>query len=211
MAQVWEEIYPQTIGGSEIDGVIVVDPYALAAFMTFTGPITVPGYPTPLTSENAADILLREQYLTFDDDRLGRTDFLDDATRLTFEALTTGDLPGPREVTEVLGPMVAQGRLLMNSVVPDEQDFFTRIDLDGALPAVNGDFLSVTTQNSGNNKIDIFLHRDIAYDVVYDPDTGLVQGEVTVTLRNDAPASGLPLYVIGNRDPSRIAIGANLM
>lgn len=210
VAQVWEQIYPQAPGGAAIDGVIVVDPYALAAFMTFTGPITVPGYPVPLTSDNAADILLREQYLTFQEGG-ERVDFLDDATRLTFEALTTGDLPGPRQVTEVLGPMVAQGRLSVHSVVPDEQDFFTSVDLDGALPAVNGDFLSVTTQNSGNNKIDIFLHRELRYDVRYDPDTGTVRGELAVTLRNDAPASGLPPYVIGNRDPSRIPIGANLM
>ena len=211
VAQVWEEIYPQTPGGAPIDGVIVVDPYALAALMTFTGPITVPGYDTPLTSENAADILLREQYLTFEDDKPGRIDFLDEATRQTFEALTTGDLPGPREVTDVLGPVVAQGRLLVHSVAPDEQGFFEAVDLDGALPPVDGDFLSVTTQNSGNNKIDIFLHRSIRYDVRYDPDTGRVRGQVTVTLRNDAPASGLPNYVIGNRDPSTIPIGANLM
>ncbi len=210
VAEVWQQIYPQTRVGAPIDGVILVDPYALAALMTFTGPISVPGYPTPLTAENAADILLREQYLTFEGSNEGRIDFLDDATRLTFEALTAGDLPGPREVTEVLGPVVREGRLLVNSVHPDEQTFFTGVDLDGALPPVEGDFLSVTNQNSGNNKIDIFLHRNIRYEVVYDPDTGRVEGEVTVTLRNDAPASGLPSYVIGNRDPSRIPIGANL-
>ena len=211
VAQVWEEMYPQMPGGGAVDGVIVVDPYALAALMTFTGPIVVPGYDTPLTSENAADILLREQYVTFAQDNDQRIDFLDDVTRLTFEALTAGDLPGPREVTDVLGPMVAQGRLLVHSVTPGEQDFFTGIDLDGALPEVDGDFLSVTTQNSGNNKIDIFLHRRIRYDVRYDPDTGRVEADVTVTLRNDAPASGLPDYVIGNRDTSRIPPGANQM
>ena len=143
---------PRPGGGAPIDGVIVVDPYALAALMTFTGPITVPGYDVPLTCENAADILLREQYLTFQDDTSERIDFLDDATRLTFEALTTGDLPGPRQVTEVLGPVVDQGRLLVHSVAPDEQDFFERVDLDGALPPVDGDFLSVTAQNSGQQQ-----------------------------------------------------------
>ncbi len=211
VAQVWEQLYPQMPGGGPIDGVIVVDPYALAALMTFTGPITVPGYEVALTAENAADILLREQYLTFEDDIDQRIDFLDDVTRLTFEALTTGDLPGPREVIDTLGPVVGQGRLLVYSVHPDEQDLFVEVGMDGALPAVDGDFLSVVTQNSGNNKIDIFLHRDIRYDVVYDPDTGRVQGEVTVTLRNDAPASGLPFYVIGNRDPDRIPTGTNVM
>ena len=211
VAKVWEQIYPQARGGAPIDGVIIVDPFALAALMTFTGPITVPGYAVPLTSENAADILLREQYLTFQDDTTGRIDFLDDATRLTFEALTTGERPGPRQVTEVLAPVVHQGRLLVHSVTRDEQDYFERVDLDGALPPVDGDFLSVTAQNSGHNKIDIFLHRRIRYDVRYNPDTGRVRGEVTITLRNDAPASGLPDYVIGNHDPSHSPTGTNLM
>lgn len=211
VAQVWEEVYPQAPGGAPLDGVIVVDPYALAALMNFTGPITVPGYDIPLTAENAADILLREQYLTFQDDTGQRIDFLDDVTRLTFEALTNGDLPSPREVAEVLQPVVAQGRLMVHGVSRDEQHLFRRIDLDGALPPVGGgDFLSVTSQNSGNNKIDIFLHREIRYDVGYDPDTGRVRATVTVRLRNDAPASGLPAYVIGNRDPSRFPIGTNL-
>lgn len=211
VAQVWEQLYPQMPGGGPIDGVIVVDPYALAALMTFTGPITVPGSDVPLTSDNAAEILLREQYLTFEDDNDERIDFLDDVTRLTFEALTTGDIPGPRPVIDTLGPVVSQGRLLVYSTHPDEQDLFAEVDMDGALPAVDGDFLSVITQNSGSNKIDIFLHRTIRYDVVYDPDTGRVQGEVTVTLRNDAPASGLPRYVIGNRDPNRFPVGTNVM
>ena len=69
----------------------------------------------------------------------------------------------------------------------------------------------MTTQNSGNNKIDIFLHRSIEYDVRYDPNSGRMQARVTVTLANAAPEAGLPYYVIGNRDPSRIPIGSNLM
>ncbi len=37
VAQVMEELYPQA-GGREVDGVIIVDPVALAALMEFTGP-----------------------------------------------------------------------------------------------------------------------------------------------------------------------------
>ena len=211
VGEVWEEIYPQTRGGAPIDGVVVVDPYALAAFMQFTGPITIPEHDVTLTSENAADILLREQYAEFDEVRSTRVDFLAEATRLTFEALTTGDLPGPRQVTEILGPLVHQGRLLVYGTHPEEQRFFEEIDLDGALPPVDGDFLAVTTQNSGNNKIDTFLRRRIDYRVVFDPDRGRTEGRVTITLENDAPDAGLPYYVIGNRDPRRIPFGTNLM
>jgi hypothetical protein len=210
VAQVWEQIYPQTPGGSEIDGVILVDPYALAALMEFTGPIEVPGWPEPLTADNAADILLRQQYLAFDEARAERIDFLDDATRLTFEKLTEGDIPGPRRVIDILGPVVDEGRLSLHSIDGDEQGLFERTGMDNRFPRVDGDFLAVTLQNSGNNKIDSFLSRTIDYDVTFDPATGAITGAVTIELRNDAPAEGLPDYVIGDNNTGRSPPGTNV-
>ena len=196
VATVLEELFPQG-GGQEVDGVILADPYALQALLTFTGPIAVDGLDTPLTSENAADILLREQYLDFDS-RAERKDFLEDASQRTFEALTAGDLPGPRRVSEVLGPMVDQGRLLVHSVHPDEQAFFERVGLDGAFPDRDGgDLVAVTTQNNAHNKGDSFLSRELDYRATVDPDTGTMEATATVTLVNTAPAGGLPDVLIG--------------
>ena len=196
VARVIAQVYAES-GGQELDGVILVDPIALQALLTFTGPITVEGYPTPLTVDNAADVLLREQYLTFDD-RDVRKDFLEEASRRTFEALTAGDLPGPRRVTEVLGPMVDQGRLLAHSFHPEEQAFFEQIGLDGTFPRRDGgDVVAVTTTNSAHNKGDSFLTRQVGYEATVDPDTGAVEATATVTLVNEAPAGGLPDVIIG--------------
>jgi Protein of unknown function (DUF4012) len=185
-------------GLGEIDGVILVDPYALQALLNFTGPIEVEGSEVPLTSENAADILLREQYITFDD-RASRKDFLEEASRKTFEALTSGDIPGPRRVTEVLGPMVDQGRLLIHSFDEDEQAFFAQAGLDGVFPSPEGgDLLGVTTQNSSHNKGDTFLQRQVRYDATIDPQDGTIDAIATVTLVNSAPPGGLPDVFIGN-------------
>jgi hypothetical protein len=179
--------------------VISVDPVALAAFLRFTGPITVTGLDEPLTAENAADVLIREQYLRFPEDQGQRIDMLDEASRRTFEALTSGDLPSPRAVGDVLGPVVDQGRLLMHAVAPDEQHLLELAGLDGAMPPVgDGDFLSLVTQNAGNNKIDMFLQRSIRYDVRYDPGRGQVSATATIDLQNDAPADGLPEIVLDN-------------
>src|SRR5205085_544268 len=57
VAQAIESIYPQTKEGRTIDGVVSIDPFALAAMLRITGPITVDGLPTPLTADNATDIL----------------------------------------------------------------------------------------------------------------------------------------------------------
>jgi hypothetical protein len=210
VAQVMEELYPQA-GGRPVDGVLIVDPVALGAFMEFTGPITVSGLDEPLTSENAADFLLREQYLTFQDDQAGRIDFLDEASRVTFERLTSGQLPGPRELADTLGGIVDQGRLILHMVDPDEQALIERVGLDGALPDVDGgDFVSLTTQNGGNNKIDMFLRRSIDYTARWNPETGAVRAQARITLSNLAPATGLPPIVLSNRDPEHIPQGTNV-
>ena len=200
VAQVFAELYPQA-GGQPVDGVIVVDPVALAALLEFTGPIQVAGLDEALTSANAADILMRQQYLTFQDDESQRVDFLDEASRVTFEKLTSGDIPGPRQAADVLAPVVRQGRLAAYSVRPQEQALFEQIGADGALPPVgDGDFVSLVSQNHANNKIDIFLHRTLDYRARFDPATGHVDATATIHLANDAPADGLPQAVIGNND-----------
>ena len=202
VGQVLSEIYPQA-GGHPVDGVITVDPVALEAMLTFTGPITLTGYPEPLTTENAADILLREQYLTFDQ-RSERKDFLEEATRETFDLLTTGDLPGPRQVTEVLGPMVDQGRLMVYSPTGDEQAFFEEVGLDGAYPLPRGgDMIGLNTNNAANNKIDIFMERTLNYRAEYDPTTGEVEATATIEITNNAPPGGLPDVILSSGDRIR--------
>ncbi|MGH9169494.1 MAG: hypothetical protein ACRD0Z_01240 [Acidimicrobiales bacterium] len=55
----------------------------------------------------------------------------------------------------------------------------------------------MTTQNTGENKVDWFLHRTVDYQVSYNPRTGAVNGTVKVTLRNSAPTTGQSAVVIG--------------
>ena len=210
VAQVIGQLYPQ-MGGTTLDGVLVVDPYGLAALLNFTGPIDVAGSPERLTPDNAADILVRRQYVEFAS-RSDRADFLDEASRITFDKLTKGDVPGPQRIGEVLGPELAGHHLMFSAMRPDEQAFFQRLGASGAFPPFepDRDFFALTTQNSANNKIDVFLHREVAYDATYDPATGRVQATATITLHNDAPGSGLPDAVIGNNDRG-LPFGTNRM
>ena len=72
-----------------------------------------------------------------------------------------------------------------------------RIGMAGALPDVTDrDGLAVVTNNASANKIDSFLQRSIAYDA--EVRDGTITSTVTVTLRNSAPTSGYPTYVIGS-------------
>jgi hypothetical protein len=105
---------------------------------------------------------------------------------------------------------VAERRLVGYSATPAEEALIERVGLDGSFPgATDGDFLTLVTQNAGNNKMDIYLKRSIDYDVVVDPQTGQLEATATITLHNDAPSSGLPKYVIGNRPSSGQPDGVN--
>jgi len=119
-------------------------------------------------------------------------------SRATFERLTTGDLPAPRTIADVLGPVVEGGHIHAYGVEPDHQALFEQIGLDGAMPPVVGDSLGIVTNNAVGNKIDLFLQRQIDYDASWDPATGAVEATATVTLTNSAPSEGLPDYIIGS-------------
>jgi hypothetical protein len=196
IGQVVTELYPQS-SGRPVDGVIAIDPVALAALLEFTGPVTVPGVPQPLTAENAAQFILVDQYQQLTDTEQ-RVDVLEDLAEITFDRLTAGELPSPRTVADTLGPMVREGHIQLYGSDPAQQRLFTTLDADGALPPIQGDFLSVVNSNATGNKVDLFLKRDIDYRANWDPTTGEVTATVEVTLTNDAPTSGIPDYVIGN-------------
>jgi hypothetical protein len=70
------------------------------------------------------------------------------------------------------------------------------LGIDGRFRRHRGDFVGVVAQNASGSKIDWFLHRSLRYEVL---DRGTRHEAVArVVLRNDAPGSGLPDYVIGN-------------
>lgn len=196
VAQAIAELYPQS-GGEELDGVVALDVYVVARLLEITGPIRVEGVDVELSAANVADFLLRDQYLLGDNE--GRIDLLAEVAKRTVEQLLTSTLPAPRELTDLLGPMVEQGRLDAWAVRVDEQAMFDRLGMSGALPDLEGgDGLGFTVNNVGNNKIDAYLDATVGYAVDTDPATGEVSSTLTLEFTNAAPRSGLPDSVIGN-------------
>ena len=196
VATVVAELYPQS-GGVPVDGVMTVDPVALAALLQFTGPVAIAGLPEPLTFENAAEFLLRGQYLAFGE-APNRIDALEVLAETTFDRLQASTLPGPRGMASVLGPVVEQKHLQFFAFPNETAGLLDALGLSGRYPAVEGDFVGVTHSNAAGNKIDLFLERSLDYEVVWEPSTGALSATATITLTNGAPASGLPDYVIGN-------------
>lgn len=199
VGSVLAELYPQAVPGERLDGVLYLDPFALAALLEVTGPVTVDGLDEPLDASNAADLLLKQQYTRFPDPE-ARADLLGAAAQATFDALRGTMLDSPADLATSLAPAARKGRFRVWVTDPAAEHFLTRLGITGELPAVDGgDILSVRTANAAANKLDAYLARTIDYAVTVDTGTGQVDGTATVTLENRAPA-GLPDYVAGNAD-----------
>jgi len=196
-AQVIRTLYPQS-GGRPIDAVVAIDPFAIEAILKVVGPIQVAGAPGPLSGDNAAKVLLFDQYKAFGDkEQDDRRDFLSAATGAVTRRLLGGSVPiGP--LAKALQPMVDQKHLMVSAGAAAEEPAFARLGLTGAMAPVRGDSLAVVVQNAGASKIDWFLRRKVDYQATVDANSGATTARATIQLTNQAPAAGLPRYLIGN-------------
>lgn len=194
--QVMAELYPQS-GGVEVDGVISIDPTALAYLLDLTGEVRIDGLDHPIGVTNVVHFLQEDQYRAFESTE-ERQDLLGEVAEAVFDALIAGDGPAPAHLAGALGPAVRGGHLSVWLRDEAGQRLIERIGADGAVPDVADDGFGVVTQNAGGNKIDVFLHRTITYTARIDAGSGRVRATAEIELRNDAPPSGEPDYLIAN-------------
>jgi UDP-GlcNAc:undecaprenyl-phosphate GlcNAc-1-phosphate transferase len=209
------QLYPQS-GGKPVDGVIAVDPQGLSALLELTGPITVAGWPEPITAANVVPVSLHDQYLRFETQpsptaRARREDFLGDVGRTTWAAFTSADLGQPERIAGVMSKAVRQRHVQLFLTRQNENVLVQHLGASGRTPPSPGDSLLVLNHNGSGNKADYFLSRRIRYDVHLDPgrDETKLRAGLDLTFRNDTPSSGLPNGVIGPYD-SHFVAGENL-
>jgi hypothetical protein len=186
--------------GRQIDGVLYADATAFAAFLELTGPVDVPGLAQPLRldSDNAADFLMHGQYVDFSDDASSSA-ALERVIYEVFDRLSSSELPGPKRLSSIFWPLVHHGHLQMATLHDEDDRLLERFGLRGAVPDPEGhDVLAVFNRNAGPNTIVDYLHWGVSVSTEWNPATGEVHSTVAVTLRNDAPASGLPSVILGN-------------
>ena len=187
--------YPSASGdlAATVDGVIAVDPYVVAQFMEYTGPIEVPELDTVVEADAAAEFLLVDQY-SLADEKAIRVEALETLGTQAIIRLLGGAAPDPTVLARDLGPLAAENRLAIWHASATSQALLERIGLTAGLPRLGeaDAAFGTTVINGSANKIDAFLQRET---VVEEIDGRLV---ATVTLTNGAPTDGFPQYVIGN-------------
>ncbi len=151
----------------------------------------------PISADNAASVLLHEQYVALAGD--ARENFLGEVIAAVWVRATSGDLPSPASLAQALAPAVRGRHIQLHSRRAEEQATLGRLGADGAGRHAGGDHLGLVTDNASQSKIDWFLRRAVNYHLRYDPEAATAEATVKVTLTNEAPASGLPAYVLGGQ------------
>jgi hypothetical protein len=198
--------------GGHLDGVLLVDPVALADILGATGPVTLEDG-TRITEQNAVRVLLVDAYRMFTSrQNAERNAYLSSATRHVVERLRRPGLDGSR-VLQRVAKAAGSGHLQAWSADPGLEAQLLQSRVGGALQA-DGPFLSVVTQDVGGSKLGAYLRRSVTYrgnptGVATDLGSGPrfeEVADVTVALTNAAPA-GLPPYVTARPDDPTAPVG----
>ncbi|TAM69490.1 MAG: DUF4012 domain-containing protein [Microbacteriaceae bacterium] len=185
--------------GTEVDGVISIDPVALSYLLTATGPVTV-GTGDELTSDNVVRVLLSEAYARYSDP-LQQNAFFASVAAAVFEKVARGGVD-PRAMVTALARAGAEHRILLWSAHATEQSSIAQTTLAGTLPVsspTHHDF-GVYLNDATGAKMDYYLHTSVQVGMAGCRADKRPNYSVSVTLSSSAPADAattLPPYVTG--------------
>jgi Protein of unknown function (DUF4012) len=182
--------------GTVLDGAIVADPFALKAMLQITGPVDGPGDVPTIRAENVVAYTTNGAYRQFEDPER-RKRVLGDVARAVFVRFLA-EPGGSLESLRLLAKAASEGHILVYSTDPLMQEGLAATGSGGAFGARHGDFIAVVENNGAANKLDFYTERETEYRVELGPD-GAARSELLVQMRNEAPDSGQPRYVLGPR------------
>lgn len=202
----WQQRHP----GDVIDGVIALDPSALALVLKASGPVDVgsaipPGVnigslPTTLTSENLVKALLSDVYANIEEPKLQDAYFAEVAKTI-FAEVSSGRTSGEKLIS-ALGQGVEENRIKIWSSRADEQSLLASQRIGGAIsgPSVAPAAFGVYFNDGTGAKMDYYVKRTVQL-VQQCSAGGYGQYMTRITLTNTAPAdaaTSLPKYVTGD-------------
>lgn len=215
-------------GRAPVDGVLAVDPGALALLLQGVGPVPVTGPTGPagpagpaelvLDADDVVDLLLHDVYQLVDDPAAQDQVFAS-AAQAVVAAVTDGQAD-PAATVRALATATGQGRVLLWSADPAEQAQLAGTPLAGELtgtqPGPDGDrpVVGVYLNATAPSKMGYYLDLDEqVVDRVCRPDgSQALTVEVTATSTAPDDLSGLSTYVTGTAESGRAGqVAANVL
>ena len=188
------------IDPGRIDGVISVDPLALARVMRATGPVTVDGH--RITSENAVSFLLSRAYQLYEPEVAD--EIFKQVAMSVMDKLVDGKFDAPK-LLSAISEGIGTGSVMFWSADPAIQRQLAGTPIAGILPKSNNDSTTIGVfyrDASLGSKIDYYLKAQVKASTSCAAD-GTRTYTVSTTLWLDltkAQARRLPSYVTGNVD-----------
>ena len=195
-AQIWLSMW-QKKSGERLDGALAVDPTALSYLLAVTGPATLPDK-SLVSSGNIVSLTQQELYARYPSDQAApaRKNYLLAVAKAVAETVLSH--PGSTTaLVKAAGRAGAQRRLLVYSTDASVETDLQGTSLAGSIPQDGQPYAGVAVNNTGGNKLDYYLDREIDYRRTGCGSTRSVT--VTIRLTNAAP-TGLPAYVIERND-----------
>lgn len=200
-ARSFAAMYQLRVDSSPLDGVISVDPVALASLLEGHDPVIYQG--VELSSRTLVEVLLSTVYTMFPDDpnEQHRDAFLTGATAAAFAVLTEPSTD-PRALVTALVSAVEQRRISVFSFHPEEQAAIVAAGGSGQLPVTDepgsptfGLFLNDRTYLG--SKLGYYVDAAASLTATGCADDGSLLVAAAMTIQYDAPTSGLPEQVAG--------------
>jgi hypothetical protein len=193
--QIWAAMWKAKTGQT-IDGGIMIDPTALGYLLDVTGPATMADG-EQISGDNVVALTQQTLYSKFSTNNIARKQYLLDVAKTASEKLLSGSGNSANLIKAALKG-ANERRLAIWSADSALEAQLQDTSLSGALVQTKDPFTGFVAINAGGNKLDYYLNRKLSWIA---SGCGATRStEATVTLTNNAPASGLPLYVSGRAD-----------
>lgn len=188
--------------GSEVDGVVAVDPVTLGYVLRATGPVQLPTGEV-LSSDNAAQLLLSEAYSKYPVPA-EQDAFFSSAASAVFSRVAAGSFDA-KSFIGALTTAADEGRVRVWSANPAERSELAGTAVADQLPesGSGAQRFGVFLNDATGAKMDYYLQKRVSVGSQVCRRDGRPTWVVSVTLTNTAPAdagSTLPPYVTGNAD-----------
>lgn len=192
--------------GTEVDGVISVDPVALSYILGATGPITL-STGDVVTGDNLVPLLLNEVYMRYWNEDRSREEPTDNELQdqvyaevmaQTFARFSSGQFDIKRFFA-ALTRATEERRIMLWSTQDSEESVFASLNVDGALPESDKktDRVGVYFQDNVGSKMNFYLQQSVTLEHGVCRADGHQSSRINIGLTN-----GLPLDAADSISPS---------
>lgn len=193
-AQIWTAMW-QRKTGQHLDGALSVDPTALSYLLGPTGGVTLKDG-TVIDASNVVATTENTIYSRFPNSEQRKAYLVKIAKAVSTHIINSH--AATSSLVDAVGRAIGERRVMVWSADRSVEKLLTETAASGSVPETEAPYASLWLTNSAGNKLDYYMNTSLHWSRNGCDGTRKVQ--VTITLRNDAPASGLPPYVTNRSD-----------